>query len=371
MQRVVDRIAAIPKTPGQAALIVAAVACGAAVVHWGLGAIVGALLAREIGRGAQARGVRLHYPLLGAAAYAGLAVWHGGLSGSAPVTVAAPEHFLAGLLAESGGSGVVAVSETLGGTLNLCVTGSLLILLPLVFFFLTPSDPAAWVGPRPDQLSELPDLDVGYGSGWLDRVQRSVVPGAILGGLGVVVVAAAIGSGRMTFNLHTVVLLFLFAGIALQGSLTRYAAAVADGARGAGAIVLQFPFYFGILGLMKASGLIGTFSAWLVGLSSAASFPLLAFLSAGVVNFFVPSGGGQWAVQGEILLRAGSTLGVDPVTTIMAFSYGDASTNMLQPFWALPLLGIMGLRAKDIIGYTAVALIVMAIVVPIWLLVLG
>ncbi len=98
---------------------------------------------------------------------------------------------------------------------------------------------------------------------------------------------------------------------------------------------------------------------------------MLAFFSAGIVNLLVPSGGGQWAVQGDILLGAGDALGVPPGTTVMAFAYGDAWTNTLQPFWALPLLGIMGLEAKQIVGYTAVACVAIGVAVPLLLLVLG
>jgi short-chain fatty acids transporter len=173
--------------------------------------------------------------------------------------------------------------------------------------------------------------------------------------------------GMRKLDINSVNLCFLFVGMLLQGSLRRYVEAVSDGAKGAGAIILQFPLYFGILGLMKASGMIAWLSDAMVELSSQASFPSIAYLSAGIVNLFVPSGGGQWGVQRDILLSSGASLEVDPALTIMAFSYGDAWTNMLQPFWALPLLGIMGLRARDIIGYTAMVFLLMAVVVPLGL----
>ncbi len=169
--------------------------------------------------------------------------------------------------------------------------------------------------------------------------------------------------GRLRFDLDFVNLVFLFTGLAAQGSIQRYVAAVADGARGAGAIVVQFPLYFGVLGVMKSSGLILWLSERVVSVASAESFPVLAFFGAGLLNLFVPSGGGQWAVQGELLFGAGEKLGVDPAVTVMAFAYGDAWTNLLQPFWALPLLGIMGLRAKDIVGYTGVACLAMGVYV--------
>jgi short-chain fatty acids transporter len=178
---------------------------------------------------------------------------------------------------------------------------------------------------------------------------------------------SALLAGVRKLDIDSVNLLFFFVGMLLQGSLRRYAEAITDGARGAGAIILQFPLYFGILGLMKVSGMISWLSDAMVSWSSPSSFPTLAYFSAGIVNLFVPSGGGQWGVQRDILLSAGDAQAVDPVLTIMAFSYGDAWTNMLQPFWALPLLAIMGLRARDIIGYTAMVFLLMAIVVPIGL----
>ena len=121
--------------------------------------------------------------------------------------------------------------------------------------------------------------------------------------------------------------------------------------------------------MMKASGVITDISNLFLSLSNSTTFPVLAYFSAGLVNMFVPSGGGQFAIQAEILLEAGKSLGVAPAKTILAFSLGDAWTNMLQPFWALPLLGIMGLRAKDVIAYTSLVFLLMLFFVPLILLI--
>ena len=192
--------------------------------------------------------------------------------------------------------------------------------------------------------------------------------GRLIGAAGLLMVGATIFSGARKLEINTVNLVFFFVGLAMQGSLRRYTEAVTDGAKGAGAIIVQFPLYFGILGIMKVSGMIGWLSQSMASWSTQTTFPLLSYFSAGITNLFVPSGGGQWGVQRDILLSSGHSLGVDPTSTIMAFAYGDAWTNMLQPFWALPLLGIMGLRAKDIIGYTAMVFLLMLVVVPIGLL---
>jgi short-chain fatty acids transporter len=125
-------------------------------------------------------------------------------------------------------------------------------------------------------------------------------------------------------------------------------------------IILQFPLYAGIMGVLGASGLIARFSEFMASHATAKTLPVFTFLSAGVVNLFVPSGGGQWAIQGPIALEAGLALGIAPEKMVMSVAYGDQLTNMLQPFWALPLLAITGLRARDIVGYTALLMLAAA-----------
>ena len=355
VQRGIRWLAGVPKSAGGATVIVAMVACVAAVIHWGLGAIVGALLAREIGKHAADRDLPVHYPLLGAAAYVGMAVWHGGLSGSAPLKVSEGDSLAPGL----------SLGDLLLSPLNLAVIGSLIFLIPLLLFLLTPKS-AEEMRPPPNAI-RLPTAE----SRGTKRNNDSRWPGFVVGCVGLSAMVLMIAFGDAKLDINSVNLLFFFTGIAMVGNLARYAEHVADGARGAGAIIIQFPLYFGVLGLMKGSGMVAWISNGMAQAGGATTTPLLTYASAGAVNLAVPSGGGQWAVQREILLTSSAELGLDPTTTILAFSYGDAWTNMLQPFWALPLLGIMGLKAKDIIGYTAMVFLMMAVVVPFWLVVLG
>ncbi len=362
VQRLVGIVARWPKTAGHATALVAVVACVASLVHWGLGTVAGALLAREVSRHAATRGLRVHYPLLGAAAYSGLAVWHGGMSGSAPLA-SAKASFATHV------SGVIPIENTLLSPLNFAIAASLVVLIPLVCWAMTPRDPDKLVPPI--SLPPLPAIERPAPVTVPERFGEWRVLGVVIGAAGLVGTIGSLAFGDSHFDLDTVNAVFLFLGILLHGSLHRYAEAIGDGARGAASIILQFPFYFGILGIMKSSGAIAALSDALVGIAGPTTFPVFAFLSAAVVNFAIPSGGGQWAVQGEILLTAGKTLGVSPGVTVMAFSYGDAATNMVQPFWALPLLGIMGLRARDIMGYTAVVCLLVCLVVTGWLLVLG
>jgi short-chain fatty acids transporter len=155
-------------------------------------------------------------------------------------------------------------------------------------------------------------------------------------------------------------LIFMLFGLAilLHGTFYRFQQAAAQGLGGSLGILLQFPFYAGIMGIMIDSGLANVFSSGFVAISNATTFPIFTFLSAGLVNIFVPSGGGQWLVQGPILIEASQALNVPIEKSLMALCYGDQITNMLQPFWALPLLGITGLKAKEILPYTLFLLVV-------------
>jgi short-chain fatty acids transporter len=159
--------------------------------------------------------------------------------------------------------------------------------------------------------------------------------------------------------------------LAAHGSIRSFLDSVSEGARGAGAIIVQFPLYFGILGVMQSSGMIERLSSAMTSIASTSTFPLLTFLSAGLVNFFVPSGGGQWALQSDVLMTTAATLDLESGRTIMAFAYGDEWTNLLQPFWALPLLAITGLKARQIAGYTAILAIGMGLYVGAVLLLFG
>ena len=144
----------------------------------------------------------------------------------------------------------------------------------------------------------------------------------------------------------------------LHQNIQTFLGAVDDAIKGSSGILIQFPLYFGILALMQSGGLINLISDWFITISNAQTLPLYTFLSAGLVNLFVPSGGGQWAIQGPILLDAATKLGVPLPKIILAMAYGDQLTNMMQPFWALPLLSITGLKAKDILPYTLILMLI-------------
>ncbi|MDC3050525.1 TIGR00366 family protein, partial [Flavobacteriales bacterium] len=153
-------------------------------------------------------------------------------------------------------------------------------------------------------------------------------------------------------------LFLLGLGIILHKNFNSFLKGVNQAIVGASGILIQFPLYFGIMGIMNSSGLVNVFSDFFVSISNTTTFPIFTFISAGIVNIFVPSGGGQWGVQGPVIIDAASQLNVPYWKAVMALAYGDQITNMLQPFWALPLLGITGLKAKEILPYTLIMLFI-------------
>ena len=168
--------------------------------------------------------------------------------------------------------------------------------------------------------------------------------------------ASDIAALKITPNLINFFMLGL--GIILHGSFKKFGNAVHESITDISGILIQFPLYFGIMGIMNQSGMVTQISDFFVSISNATTLPIFTFFSAGLVNIFVPSGGGQWVVQGPIVVESALQLGVPLPKAIMALSYGDQITNMLQPFWALPLLGITKLKAKEILPYTLIAMVV-------------
>lgn len=391
----IERLAALPRSCAQAAALVSFAACSAAVVNWGLGLIVGALLAREVGRSMAQRGIAAHYPLLCAAGYTGLMVWHGGLSGSAPLsmTTRAGIEKVSPAMAAQLGDRTVPLSETLLSPMNLVITLGLVAIVPCVCAMLSPR--------RAEEMAAAPAVGevenkgrhgqdapatqrsehgqdaratqrCGHGQDaratvpeWLET--SPLVAWVLALALGAVAWRYISGAGAAAISLNHVNALMLALGLAMHGSARSYVAAVDEAARGCGGIVVQFPLYAGIMAMMAASGLVARLSEWAAANSSPGSLPVLMFASGGVVNLFVPSGGGQWAVQGPIAVSAGVDAGVPIGKMVMSVAYGDQLTNMLQPFWALPLLAITGVKAREIVGYTAIVMVVGAAWIGLWL----
>lgn len=359
VERLFERIARWPKTAGSAGVLVAVAAMSFALLNWGLGLMVGALLSRRVALSAARRGLVLHYPWLAAAGYSGMLVWHGGFSGTAPLKVTQRADLMELLGPELGAKvPTIPIFETLLSPLNLVTTLGLLVLVPLTVYALTPPAEGAEEAPLSLETAESPHPAEGP-VGWPERLETSrwvmlllVLP------LGGYLLRYVVTKGLAHIDLNFVNLCLLTLGLALHGRPRSYVRAVEGAVTGCAGIILQFPLYGGIMGIMAQSGLAKLLATAAVSLSGAKTYAVFTFLSAGLINFFVPSGGGQWAVQGPVAIEAASQLGLPLSTAVMAVAYGDQWTNMLQPFWALPLLGLTGVRARDLMGYTAALFLV-------------
>ncbi|MBS7458413.1 short-chain fatty acid transporter [Coralloluteibacterium stylophorae] len=341
-------------TPRGAVVLVTLVSIAANWINWGFGLVVGALLAREV-----ARAVRVDYRLLVASAYGGFIVWHGGLSGSIPLTVATPGHPFEPAI------GLMPASATLFSTFNIAIVLALAVVVPLLTRAMTPKpeDTVPFVPPAEAEPEARADATA---SSPADRLERHWLLSMLVGVPGLVFLGLHFAGGG-GLNLDIVNFAFLMLGIVGHRTPARLLAALREAIPGAAGIVVQFPFYAGIMAILVQSGLATTISQGFASFATAQSLPFWTFLSAGLVNMFIPSGGGQWAVQAPVMIPAAQALGADLPHVVMAIAWGDAWTNLLQPFFALPLLAIAGLRIRDIMGYCLMLLLATGAVIALGL----
>jgi len=337
-----------------AAAIVAFFSILVSFFNWGLGLIFGAILARKVGENCMKNNIKINYPLIGAAGYCGLMTWHGGISGSAPLKIAEPNHFreiisnenLITALPEN-----INFSNTVFSNMNIVISLLLISMIPLLFMIIGKIS-------KNDTTLKLNSIRTNYKKEkkitLADKLDKSHFFGTLIGGCILLLsVEKIINSSSFDFiNPNYINLTLLGLALFLHSNIDNFLDSISIAIKGVSGILIQFPLYFGIMGIMTSSGLVYIFSDFFVAISTEFTYPIYTMISAGIVNFFVPSGGGQWAVQAPIILQAAYELGVPFEKTIMAFVYGDQLTNMLQPFWALPLLGITGLKARQILPYT-------------------
>ncbi len=366
VDRVLNKLITPINSTSKAVVLVSFFTILVSLFNWGLGLVFGAVFVRKIGSLALKKGFQLNYPLVGAAGYVGLMVWHGGISGSAPIKAADQGHiksFLEGTSVFDQAPDSIPVSETIFSIPNLITALILLILIPLTFYFLSKtSQPAKFTLVEPAEHVEQKEKRLGA-----EKLDYSKWLGMIVG---FVLLIFLFFKAQKTQDFKSLSFLtpdyinlsLLGLALASHRSIHNFLNSINKAISGISGILLQFPLYFGIMGIMKESGLIADISLWFSQISTSETFPILTFLSAGMLNIFVPSGGGQWAVQGPIILETALQNNIPIGKSIMAMAYGDQLTNMLQPFWALPLLGITQLKAKEILPYTLIIMLVGTIV---------
>jgi short-chain fatty acids transporter len=332
------KLTGLSKNPVRGTVILVLISLAAGLINWGLALVFGAVLVRKIAVQARLSGNAINYPLMGASAYICMMIWHGGLSGSAPLSVASQGHFLVDK------TGVIPLSGTIFSTMNLYATAMLFTLLPLI----------TWRFAKKGEM-KIPSVEtfLSPSDKGLKEVRWKPTFFTLFGLLmlsGIIIKTCTDKESSTGLN-EINLILFSLVMIAFPdaGKLSKAAGEAIGSTTG---IIIQFPLYAGIMGIMKYSGLLVVMTEWFVNISTKQTLPLFSFVSASLVNLFVPSGGGQWAVQGPVIIEAANMIGVSPAKEVMALAYGDQLTNMLQPFWALPLLGITGLKAGEIFRYS-------------------
>lgn len=362
-----QKLAALPRTPVSAIALVTIVSSIACWINWGFGLIVGVIFAKEIAR--KLDGV--DYRLLIASAYSGFVVWHGGLSASIPLVLATPGKALSeatmGVVTEA-----IPISQTILALPNILISLAVIVGLTIVNAMMHPRAKDEVVVIDRKLLYEHDDVVTTSSKTPAERLESSRILALLTAAMGISFLVYKLIVKGNSLDLNSVIMLFLFLGIILHKTPIAYVRSLNKAAQSSAGIMLQFPFYAGIMGIMTGvsadgTSLAGVISEACVSMSNANTFPMVTFLSAGIMNIFVPSGGGQWAVQAPIMMPAGLELGVSPALTGMAIAWGDAWTNLIQPFWALPALAIAKLDAKDIMGFCVVNLIVTGLVICIGL----
>ena len=324
------------------------------LLNWGVSIVGSAVLARALAR----RRRDVDYRLLVAAAYLGLGcTWHAGLSASAPMTVAAPRNdfVTAGFL-----SAPVPAAATIGSPFNIALTLIVVAAMTALVAALHPRREDTFVVDA-ELLAEPAEDEGGEAGGFIDR--SPLVPALLALFAAVYLARAFLARGLAALDINTVNLAFFALGLVLHGSLRSFGRAAARGAGYLHGIVVQFPLYAGMGALIKDSGLALRIAEGVVAHASARWMPLLVYWYSGIVNYFVPSGGSKFAIEAPYLFPAAGALGVAPAAVVLAYAWGDMMTDVIQPFWAIPLLGVARLDFRAIAGYCAVIFLVYAALV--------
>ncbi|MCB8881955.1 short-chain fatty acid transporter [Acidisoma cellulosilytica] len=349
------RIAAIPRTPRGAVALTVFVGLTTVTLNWGFGLVASAVFAREI-----AKRHRLDFAWLLAGAYSGFLMFPPGLSSSialAEATPGSPLNITQKLTGE-----IVPLSHSLLAPFNLVPSILLFIILPWLFSRMEP--PEAEMQPA-DQArlakedEPKPRVEASGLAGVLDRawILNLALVVAAFGYIGM-----QLAHGTFHLDINTLILIFLALGLLLHWRPIAYVDAVNGAARVTGSLLLQYPIYGGIMGMMTATGLAGVIAKWFIVISTPMTLPFWAFISSIIISLFVPSGGGHWAVQGPFIVPAAVALHVNQAAAAQAVGYGEAVANMIQPFWALPLLAIAGIGMRRVLGFTVMSFFVSFIV---------
>ena len=371
MGRAIRAIAGWPRTPRGAVALVTFFALATSWLNWGFSLIFSAVLAREVAR----RVAGVDYRALAAASFLGIgSIWAQGLSGSAALQMATPgalQPKIREIVAAGGlvADGIIPFSDTIFLWQSFASVGVELAIVTLVMWLATP--PAG-------RARTARDLGIDLGRSELPDPPRpaSIPPGARLEFSPLLTwIVVAIGATYLVryflraaeplnaINLNTINLGFLLVGFLLHGTPARLMHAVQAATPAVWGVILQFPFYAGIAGIITMTHLNDRLANAFVSVSTQTTFPAIVAIYSAVLGVFVPSGGSKWVIEAPYVMAAAHQLKVHLGWAVAAYDLGEALANLVQPFWMLPILGMFGLRARDVMGYTFVVFLVLTPVV--------
>jgi short-chain fatty acids transporter len=363
VKRVLDWLSGLPRTERQAGAGVFLVSWAAALFNWGFCLVVAGVLVREIPK----RLPTVSRGYLAAAGYTGFGVWASGLSSSIALvsaTSGSPMNII-----EQYSQRTVPLQDMLLAPYNLVPVIGMAILMPLLFWSICPSnDPSAADSSASsasfassasvDSVSLKATENPAAARTFAERIEQSRWITVLLVGMSVGYLSLRLRQGSFSLDLNMMIFLLLTLGWILHGTPIRYMQAFHAGARAAGPLLLAYPLYGGILGLIRDTGLADWFAQLFVSFSTAYTLPFWSYVSSNVITLFVPSGGGHWAVQGPVMVKAALELDASLPKTAMAVAFGEQTGNLVQPFWALPIVSIGGLSVREMMGYCLLALLI-------------
>tara|TARA_A100001035_G_C27772466_1_gene497123 strand:- start:59 stop:1432 length:1374 start_codon:yes stop_codon:yes gene_type:complete len=369
VENILSKIGSYPASQIQAYALVTFISGLASLFAWSFGLIVGGIVSKFVAIGCAKKRIKIHYPLLVASAYSGYVIWHMGYSSSAALFVSSADHSLIDKI------GIIPVTDTIFNPFNITIAIFTLLIITII-------NPLM----RPNNDSEIKEIDSNVfrfnDKSDSNNIKNNIrSPAQIIENNRFISFFLAISlllfiglifyKKGFSLDLNIVSWSFLGIGLLLSNSPIHYVKLVNRASITVGPIILQYPFYAGIMGIMADTGLINVLAEKISSIATSDTLGFYSFLSGGLVNMFIPSGGGQWAVQGPVMIEAANYLNVKPYVIVLGVAYGDQWTNMIQPFWTIPLLAIAGLHMRQIMGYTFVIFIITGVIYGSAMLYLG
>ncbi|WP_211464611.1 short-chain fatty acid transporter [Collimonas silvisoli] len=363
VQRVFKALVSVARTPVQAATFTFVLVAIASFFNWGLGLVISALLAREV-----AKRMHVDFAWIVAAGFSGWVVWASGISSSIALAQSTPGSAMNVVQKLTGQ--VLPFSATVFTTFDLVPTIVMLIATPFVLALLKPRDEDAVVldiEKNPDApLREKPKGKLSFAR-W---IEYSWLGSAFIGAAGIAFLVFAQVQNIAFSGVNAVIFIMFIAGVILHGYPLAYADAVKNAAKQTGSMMLQYPLYGGIMGMMDATGLPDVISHFFIAISNAHTLPFWSYVCSLIVTFFIPSGGGHWAVQGPFVVPAAVALHASVPATTMAVAMGEQVSNMMQPFWAAPVVAMAGIGVQRVLGFTVMTFLLGTVVYGVALLLL-